>query len=199
MPQHSAERLCLSERHQMTRWERLRLDRNEQRQSLLGLRVGSAGKAEPYRTALRQSRKASLTTLVLCISLLCWACSQGIRRSGIPAGAQTVLDASLEDIDAGRIDKVYHEAADEWRNDATLDESKATFQKLRDKLGSVRVRNLQSAKEEQTSTAPIAGHSVVAIYQTSFEHGDGMETVTLLERGGRWYLAKYYVSSSALR
>jgi hypothetical protein len=117
----------------------------------------------------------------------------------MPAGAQTVLDASLEDIDAGRVDKVYHEAADEWRNEATLDESKATFKRLREKLGSVRVRNVQSAKEEQTSTAPIAGHSVVVIYQTSFERGDGMETVTLLERGGRWYLAKYYVTSSALK
>ena len=127
------------------------------------------------------------------------ACSQGTRRSGVPAGAQAALDRSLEDIDAGRYEKLYHEAADEWRNESTLDESKATFQRLREKLGNVRTRNLQSAREEQTSTAPIKGHSVVIVYQTTFERGEGMETITLLEHGGQWYLARYFASSSQLK
>lgn len=127
------------------------------------------------------------------------ACSQSLRRSGVPAAAQAVLSTSLEDIDAGRFEKLYQEAAGEWRNAATLDESKATFAKLHEKLGSVRTRSLQSAREEQTSTAPIKGHSVVVVYQTSFERGEGMETVTMLEHGGQWYLARYFVSSSALR
>src|SRR5712691_6170992 len=103
------------------------------------------------------------------LALAAFACSEGVRRSGMPAAAQTVLDTSIEDIDAGRYEKLYHEAADEWRNDTTLDESKATFQKLHDKLGKVRTRDLQNVREEQTGTAPIAGHSVVALYQTSFE------------------------------
>jgi hypothetical protein len=127
------------------------------------------------------------------------ACSQAVRHSGVPAGAQAVLDRSLEDIDAGRYEKLYHEAANEWRNEKTLDESKATFQRLRDKLGNVRTRNLQSAHEEQTSTAPVKGHSVVIVYQTTFERGEGMETVTLLEHGGQWYLARYFASSSQLK
>ena len=127
------------------------------------------------------------------------ACSQGTRRSGVPAGAQAALDRSLEDIDAGRYEKLYQEAADEWRNESTMDESKATFQRLRDKLGNVRTRNLQSAREEQTSTAPIKGHSVVIVYQTTFERGEGMETLTLLEHGGQWYLARYFASSSQLK
>ena len=133
------------------------------------------------------------------LALAVVACSQAVRRSGVPAGAQATLDRSLEDIDAGRYEKLYHEAADEWRNESTLDESKATFQRLRDKLGQARTRSLQSAREEQTSTAPIKGHSVVIIYQSSFERGEGMETVTLLERGGQWYLARYLVSSSGLK
>jgi hypothetical protein len=137
----------------------------------------------------------SLAILVL----VSFACSPNTHRNGMPAGTQTVLDTSIEDIDAARYEKIYHEAADEWRNEATLDESKATFQKLREKLGRVRTRNLQSAREEQTSTAPIAGHSVLAVYQTSFERGDGMETFTLLEHAGKWYLAKYYVTSDALK
>ena len=138
-------------------------------------------------------------TLVLGVLALSFACSEGTRRYGIPAGAQAVLDTSIEDIDAGRYEKLYQEAADEWRNQATLDESKATFQTLRDKLGRVRTRNLETAREEQTSTAPIAGHSLVIVYQTSFERGEGMETFTLLEHGGRWSLARYFVSSNELR
>jgi hypothetical protein len=177
--------------------ERLRLEAGWQRQSLLGFKVGGAGK--PYRTVMRRSRVALLQALATGILLFGSACSQSARRSGMPAGAQSVLDTSIEDIDEGRYEKLYHEAADEWRNDATLDESKATFQRLRDKLGRVRTRSLQSAREEQTSTAPIAGHSVFVLYQTSFERGDGMEAFTLLERGGRWFLARYYVTSSALK
>src|SRR5260221_11331330 len=137
----------------------------------------------------------SLAILVL----VSFSCNPNPHSNRMPAGAQTVLDKSIEDIDAARYEKIYHEAADEWRNEANLDESKATFQKLREKLSRVRTRNLQSAREEQTSTAPIAGHSVLAVYQTSFERGDGMETFTLLEHGGKWYLAKYYVTSDALK
>ena len=127
------------------------------------------------------------------------ACSEGVRRNGIPAGAQTTLETAIQDIDAGRYDKLYNEAADEWRKDSSLRDSEATFQRLRDKLGRARVRNLDTAREEQTGTAPIPGHSLVVIYQTSFERGDAMETFTLIEHGGQWYLAKYFASSTALR
>lgn len=126
-------------------------------------------------------------------------CSEGTRRTGIPAAAQAALDTAIEDIDAGRYDKLYQEAADEWRRDATLEQSEATFKTLHEKLGNVRVRNFQTAREEQTSTAPIPGHSLVVVYQTSFERGEGMETFTLLEHGGRWYLAKYFVTSTQLK
>jgi hypothetical protein len=61
------------------------------------------------------------------------------------------------------------------------------------------VRNLDAAREEQTGTAPVPGHSLTAIYQTQFERGDAMETFTLIEHGGKWYLAKYFVTSTALR
>jgi len=152
---------------------------------------------KPCRSVRRQSRMLALVSVAACVSV--WACGEGVRRSGIPADAQSVLDTSIEDIDARRYEKLYYEAADEWRKDATLDESKATCHKLQDKLGKVRVRTLETAREEQTSTAPLPGHSVVVVYQTSFEHGEGMETFTLLERGGRWYLARYFVSSDALR
>src|SRR3989442_13991386 len=127
------------------------------------------------------------------------ACSQTARRSGMPAGAQTVLDASIEDLDAGRYEKLYQEAADEWRQSATLEQSEATLKTLHEKLGNARVRNFETAREEQTSTAPISAHSLIVIYQTSFDRGQGMETFTLVEHGEMWYLARYFVSSTGLK
>jgi len=137
--------------------------------------------------------------LIFGLVISCAACSQTARRSGMPAGAQTVLDASIEDLDAGRYEKLYQEAADEWRQSATLEQSEATLKTLREKLGNARVRNFETAREEQTSTAPIPGHSLIVLYQTSFDRGQGMETFTLVEHGGTWYLARYYVSSTMLK
>ena len=141
----------------------------------------------------------SFVCVAVLLLVFSFACNQGTRRNGMPAGAQAVLDAAIADIDAGRSEKLYNEAADEWRKAATLDESKATFKALHDKLGNVHTRELQSASEEETSTAPIRGHSLVVAYRTSFEHGDGMETIILLEHGGRWYLARYFVTSTGLK
>src|SRR5438034_1786463 len=133
--------------------ERLRLDRTKQRHSLSGFSKLSAGKAKPNRTVRRRSRK-TFVYLVVLLFVFSFACNQGARRNGMPAGAQAALDAAIADIDAGRSEKLYNEAADEWRKAATLDESKATFKTLHDKLGNVHTRELQSASEEETSTAP---------------------------------------------
>ena len=147
----------------------------------------------------RQSRTFFVYACVLCVVLGYFACNARVRRSGIPAGAQTALETAIEDIDAGRYDKLYQEASDEWRAQSSIEDSKATFQKLRERLGNARTRTQETAREDQTSTAPVAGHSVTMIYQTTFDRGEGIETFTLVERGGRWALAKYYVSSSGLK
>ena len=137
--------------------------------------------------------------LLVLLALAIAGCNASVRRSGIPSGAQTALLEATEDIDAGRYDKLYQEAADEWRSQLSADDSRATLQRMHDKLGAARTRTQQTAREEQTSTAPVAGHSVTVIYQTTFDRGEGIENFTLVERGGRWALAKYYVSSSGLR
>jgi hypothetical protein len=134
---------------------------------------------------------AGVLTLVVLMS-----CGGNTRRSGVPPAAQAVLDTSIQDIDAGNYDKIYQEAADEWRAQVSLEDSRSKMQQMRDAMGKVRTRSLQSAREEQTSTAPVPGHSLTAFYQTSFDKGAGMEAFVLIEHGGRWYLAKYYVTSS---
>jgi len=147
----------------------------------------------------RESRTFFVRALSLFIVLGLAGCNASVRRSGIPAGAQAALQTAIDDIDAGRYDKLYQEASDEWRSQSSSEESNATLQRMRDKLGRARTRTQQTAREEQTSTAPVAGHSVSVIYQTTFDRGEGIETFTLIEHGGRWALAKYYVSSSGAR
>ena len=127
------------------------------------------------------------------------ACGGGARREGIPPAAQTVLDSAIQDIDAGNYDKLYLEASDEWRNQVSIEDSRAKMQVMRDAMGKVKTRTLQTAREEQTSTAPVAGHSLTAFYQATFDKGAGMEAFVLVEHGGRWYLAKYYVTSSGVK
>jgi hypothetical protein len=138
-----------------------------------------------------------ISTIALVAGLSCNA--GGVRRSGIPLEAQTALDTAIEDIAAGRFDKLYQEASVEWRTQASEAESTATLQRLREKLGNARNRSLINAREERTGTAPVPGHSVTVLYQTTFDRAEGVETFTLIEHDGGWALAKYYVSSSALK
>src|SRR5437588_10963403 len=56
-------------------------------------------------------RKDLPVLLLFSLLILGAACSQTTRRSGMPTVAQTVLDASMEDIDAGRYENIYQEAA----------------------------------------------------------------------------------------
>ena len=57
----------------------------------------------------------------------------------------------------------------------------------------------RTAREEQTSTAPDCRSFADCFYQTTFDRGAGMEAFVLVEHGGRWYLAKYYVTSSGVK
>jgi hypothetical protein len=137
--------------------------------------------------------------VIALLTVLSVTCKTGDKRRGIRSDAQTVIDTAIQDIDAGRYENLYNEAGNEWRKNSTLEESKATLQRVHDKLGRAQVRNLDTAREERTGTAPVPGHSLVAVYQTQFERGDAMETFTLIEHDGKWYLAKYFVTSTALK
>src|SRR5256885_13140694 len=134
----------------------------------------------------RQSRTFFVYLFVIFLVVTCFACNASVRRSGIPAGAQTALDIAIEDIDAGRYDKLYQEASDEWRAQSSVEESKATFQKLRDRLGNARTRTQATAREEQTSTGPVARHSVTGNFQNTFEPGEGVGNLTPDDPRGSW-------------
>ncbi len=134
------------------------------------------------------------------VLLMTLACSVGQQRqSNIPDAAQATIDTVTANIEAARDDMIYREAAEEWRRTATSEQSKATFETLRLKLGKIKERARKTVHEEQKTAGETAGHRLVIRYDTKFERGDGMETFTLVERDGRWLLAGYMVNSDALK
>ena len=122
-------------------------------------------------------------------------CTEKANRRGIPSAAQAVIDATANDIAEGRYEKIYNEAAEEWREATTLEQSSATLKTLKEKLGNVKSRSFHSATEQDSTS----GHTFTITYKTTFERAEGMETFTLVERDGRWLLARYFVSSEALK
>jgi hypothetical protein len=139
-----------------------------------------------------------LLLLLLLIVLASGACAVRGGR-GIPPAIDSVVKGVTEDITAGLYEKIYNEAAEEWRHDATLEQSNAVFSAVKNKLGRVESRTVQAASEQTDSSDRLPGHSFVITYQTKFERSDGIETFTLVERNGHWLLARYVVSSTVLK
>jgi hypothetical protein len=133
----------------------------------------------------------------LCLSLaLSAACGVGQKRSGLPPAAQATIDAVTNDLARGDYEKIYTDASEEWRRTARADESRANLERIRTSLGNVLSRAQLSANE---ALAGVADHTLVVSYNTKFERADAIETFTLVERDGRWQLARYAVNSNALR
>ncbi len=144
-------------------------------------------------------RKAAYALLLVAAFVISCRYATVRTENTMPPQAQAVMDAFSKDAAEGRYEKIYEEAAEEWRRTATVDESKEFFKTLKEKLGSIRVRTLQTVRDQNNTGGEVPGHSLVVIYQTAFERAEGMETFTLVEREGRWLLAGYFVNSSALK
>lgn len=146
------------------------------------------------RKRLVSTSRVVLLPLVVVIA----GCAVDERRA-FPTEAQATIERVTEDIAAGRGEKVYAEAADEWRAQVSAEKSGAMLNQVRERLGRVQSRAMYAGKEQRSAGGAIPGHSLVVTYQTTFERATGMETFTLLERDGRWLLAGYTVTSDALR
>jgi hypothetical protein len=127
------------------------------------------------------------------------ACGVGEKRSGLPAAAQSAIDQITADMARGDYEKIYAEAADEWRQTVSASESRAHLERIRGALGQVLSRAQLSARERDHASGAPAGHTLVVSYNTKFERGDAIETYTLVERSGRWLLARHVVNSNALK
>jgi hypothetical protein len=137
--------------------------------------------------------------LIVMVAVLSVACSSNRGSQSLPPEVESTIGTLSEEIAAGRYDKIYHEAAELFRQDITLEQSGANFRTLHTKLGTVESRVLQSAIEQQNSGGPLAGRAYIVSYRTKFQNAEGMETFTLVERDGHWQLARYFVNSTALK
>lgn len=152
-----------------------------------------------FEYAVSHSRRRLVSFLVLLASLLGFACASNRGGQTIPPEVEATISTISEEIAAERYDKIYSEASELWRQDATLDESTATFKTLRTKLGPAENRTLQYAIEQDNSGGLLKGRVYIVTYSAKFQNGEGMETFTLVERDGRWLLARYFVNSTALK
>jgi hypothetical protein len=126
-------------------------------------------------------------------------CGLRTEHRTVPAEVESAVGSVGDDIAAERYEKIYSEASELWRQDATLEQSIASFKILREKLGPVENRVLESATEQTNSGGPLKGRAYILAYRTKFQRGEGMETFTLVERNGHWLLARYLVNSTALQ
>lgn len=145
------------------------------------------------------SREMLCVLLLLAASALACKYSTFRAQGGMPPEAQTLVDAFTKDLAEERYEKIYNEAAEEWRQTATLEQTRESFKTLKEKLGSFKSRAAQTIRDQENSGGSLPGHSLVVIYQSAFERAEAMETFTLVERDGRWLLARYFVSSNALK
>ena len=155
--------------------------------------LDAAGKLRSTR-----NRHRPISLLLLLLSLVA-ACTTNQGAKTVPAAVESTINSLSDEIAAERYDKIYNDASELWRDHSTLEESTANFKTLRTKLGPVESRTMQSASEQQNSGGPLQGHAYIVSYRTKFQNGEGMETFTLVERDGRWQLARYFVNSTALK
>jgi hypothetical protein len=154
--------------------------------------IGSRKDAEFLRNSF--ARLAILFVLVAFAS-----CKAEQKQVGLPPGAQAAIDSISADIAASNDEKIYTEAANEWREASTLEQTKEFFKTLRTRLGELKTRTFHTARTEQFREGKSPGQSLTVQYLASYERGAGMETFTLIERDGRWQLARYFVNSDALK
>ena len=63
------------------------------------------------------------------------ACGLKTERRSIPAEVESAINAVSEDIATERYEKIYNEASELWRQDASLEQSISAFKTLKTKLG----------------------------------------------------------------
>jgi len=148
------------------------------------------------------SRKAGSRSRLACgllALLVLSACGQRASRSGIPADVESVVGTVSELVAQEQYEKVYNDASELWKKDATQEQSTEILKTLHTKLGKVESRVVHSATEQQNSSGQMKGHVFIITYQSKFERGEAMETFTLIEENGRWKLARYLVNSTSLK
>ena len=128
-----------------------------------------------------------------------FACGTSSQHARVPSEVEEVVMNIGDNIAQERYEQIYDESSDLWKREVSLEQSNQVFKTLREKLGKIESRSLNSATEQQNSGGRLKGHVFILSYETRFERGPGMETFTLIEQDGRWRMARYFVNSTNLK
>jgi hypothetical protein len=135
---------------------------------------------------------------VLCLSILCLSLCSPLalaQNSEKETAAITAAKEWLALVDSSHYGQSWEQAADYFRTAVTKREFRDSLKAVRNPLGRVRSREIQSAVPKSSLPGAPDGDYVVIQFETSFENkASAVETVTpMLEKDGRWRVSGYYI------
>lgn len=138
-------------------------------------------------------RRRGAGLLVLCLSL--WV---GFAVAQSPEKEKAALAAAeewLSAVDSGNHGQSWREAAAYFKNSVTEEQWVQSIKPVRDALGKLISRRVESMSYKTSLPGAPDGEYVVVRFETSFENKkSAIETVTpMLERDGSWRVSGYYV------
>jgi hypothetical protein len=128
--------------------------------------------------------------LLLTVLLLLCGCSGGEDL----AAAEKEIGRFHAQLNAGHFDKIYVDAAPDWKQASPRDDTIKLFAGLHNKLG-LFVAGKQNSWRVNYGTG---GTTILVLYDSKFQKGDGQETFTYRRSGDAVQLVGYNINSRAL-
>jgi hypothetical protein len=109
--------------------------------------------------------------------------------------AQRAAESWLSLVDSGKYADSWQEASSFFKANVTQEKWPNMLRGVRDPLGKVLSRKLQSATFSKSLPGAPDGQYVVLRYDTSFEHKQSaVETITpMLDKDGQWRVSGYFI------
>jgi hypothetical protein len=148
-------------------------------------------------------RRVSRIVLVLCVLVggVTGSVSFAMQEHAPQAQQDAVQLAArqaeewMAKLDAGKYEECWNEASELVRNAVTLEKFESSMKSVREPMGKLNSRKLQSASYTTLLPGVPAGEYVVILYESSFEHKPvAQETVIMSrEKDKVWRVAGYYI------
>jgi hypothetical protein len=131
----------------------------------------------------------------LCVLLLITAARADDADDAVKAEARKAADAWLILVDSGKYVDSWSQAARLFRQAVTRDQWAETVRAVREPLGAVKGRSLESATRTHSVPNVPDGDYVVFRFKTTFENNESaVETITpARDVDGAWRVSSYFV------
>jgi Protein of unknown function (DUF4019) len=142
------------------------------------------------------------SALMICAVMMGWGGVGLVAQEHAPMMQQTAEQTAVREgegwlaiMDAGKYAESWKAAAEIVRSVVTMEKWESTMKNVRDPLGKLESRKLQSATYTTLLPGVPEGDYVVILYETSFEHKTtAQETVIMSrEKDKVWRVAGYYI------